>query len=90
MTRRDYILIAEALKVTLRDAVYSEEHDGIKWTGKALVLYVAGNIGTFLDEANPRFDRAHFLAVVRGEKALESRPERYVRRTRKLFGYKAS
>ncbi len=79
MTRKDYIVIASAL----RDAYQKEEMnnkyviqgdptrtnlEGLETPSccKAAALRVD----------NDRFDRDHFLAVVRGEKGLNSRPSR--------------
>jgi hypothetical protein len=76
MTRKDYIAIARALNV-----LYNIDLDGItavpssgyqRWAACS-----AGNlIANELEADNPRFDREHFLAVVRGEKDLNSRPAR--------------
>ena len=74
MTRKDYILIAKALRyayVDDRPIASSRIPDHEKG-----VLYAASRIAIELAEDNPRFDRDHFLAVVRGEKPLDSRPSR--------------
>jgi hypothetical protein len=71
MTRKDYILLAEALHkayVTNSGMNLSQKLNGV---GDA-----AGFIADALEAENPRFDHAHFLAVVRGEKDLNSRPAR--------------
>lgn len=56
MTRKDYILLAEALKVA-NDSLLgpSDEHQGIR--------YAAMHIANALAQDNPRFDRARFLAA---------------------------
>ncbi len=66
MTRKDYILIARALRGARIVCTVQEAKDGVD--------YAALNMVTELSRDNPRFDRDHFLAVVRGEKALTSRP----------------
>jgi hypothetical protein len=73
MTRKDYILIAEALRVQFRRlarpaSLLSYENDG--------VLSAAHEIADALQRDNCRFNREHFLAVVRGEKELHSHPKR--------------
>jgi hypothetical protein len=71
MTRKDYILIAEALRIPYLSEVRNEspQHaDGI--------LMAASEIADSLQRDNLRFNREHFLAVVRGEKELMSRPSR--------------
>ena len=76
MTRKDYILIARALQ----DA-YTADGDAFKRRGGGNhfhdgVTASADYLASVLEQDNPRFDRDHFLAVVRGEKALTSRPPR--------------
>jgi len=71
MTRKDYILIAEALHkayVVNSGINLSQKLNGI---GEA-----AGFIADALEADNPAFNHEHFLAVVRGEKDLNSRPAR--------------
>jgi len=71
MTRKDYILIAEALHkayVVSSGLNLSQKLNGV---GEA-----AGFIADALEAENPRFNHAHFLAVVRGEKDLHSKPAR--------------
>ena len=73
MTRKDYILIARALLVN------SDKYDSVHSIGrerKDAVLEVAQSIAAELKYESPRFNREHFLAVVRGEKGLASRPPR--------------
>jgi len=73
MSRQDYIRIAEALRYglgslqaggfTRPEATKAQEH-------------FAAHIAEALADDNPRFSREHFLAVIRGERALNSRPSR--------------
>ena len=72
MTRKDYILIAEALREH-RPIM----HDGTDWYRGYWKTCEA--VADTLASDNPRFSREHFLAVVRGEKELNSRPARKVR-----------
>lgn len=67
MTRKDHILIAKAFSVA-RTSCSRELGAG--------VLFAASNLATYLASDNSRFDREHFLAVVRGEKNFNSRPVR--------------
>jgi hypothetical protein len=70
MTRKDYIVIAEALHKAY------VVNSGLSMTAKLNgVGEAAGFIADALEADNPRFNHAHFLAVVRGEKELNSRPE---------------
>ena len=69
MTHKDCILIARAL-------LYAREDCRGKKVLEAGVWLAAAQVGNALQETCPRFDRLHSLAVVRGEKALESRPPR--------------
>ena len=69
MTRKDYILIARAL-------LYAREDCRGRKVMEAGVWVAAAQIANTLQETCPRFDRLHFLAVVRGERALESWPPR--------------
>jgi hypothetical protein len=68
MTRKDYILIASALRDARKRAVMPGEKDGID--------YAAMTVANHLHLENPRFNQPHFIAVVRGEKDLNSRPSR--------------
>jgi hypothetical protein len=71
MTRKDYIIIAEALRIPYLNELRNDspQHaDGI--------LMAANEIADSLQRDNGRFNREHFLAVVRGEKELLSRPAR--------------
>jgi len=73
MTRKDYILIANALRYDLglaRNRMLRED------TATYGIEYAAEGLAVALASDNPRFDREHFLAVVRGERAADSRPPR--------------
>ena len=79
MTRKDYIVIASAL----RDAYQKEEMSNkylpkgeSRCTNLDGLETAACCIAAALQVDNERFDRDHFLAVVRGEKGLNSRPSR--------------
>lgn len=73
VTRKDYLLIASALR-DVSQTVGESTHELIRaWHNG--VLQAAEAIATRLEMDNPRFDRAHFLAVVRGEKELTSKPQ---------------
>lgn len=72
MTRKDYILLADAF-IRARCAIENrypmrrtEPMDG--WIKSVTAVCDA------LGRQNPRFARDHFLAVVRGDKGLNSRP----------------
>ena len=76
MTRKDYILLAEALRDTMLidcPAAFNSASSGRPSTPRWLT-----RITDALEVDNPRFDREHFLAVVRGEKSLNSRPSRKI------------
>lgn len=72
MTRKDYILIAKAFRIPYnsfsKNPLYGRELNGV---GSAAIA-----LADVLDLDNPRFNREHFLAVVRGEKDPNSRPAR--------------
>ena len=68
MTRKDYILIAEVLRIEFLNAGYQEFEE--------CIMNVSREMADMLHRDNPRFDREHFLAVVRGERELQSRPPR--------------
>ena len=71
MTRKDYIILAEAFCVQFHRSALEDNQsmqDG--------VLNSAHEIADALACDNSRFNREHFLAVVRGEKDLHSRPSR--------------
>ncbi len=67
MTRKDYILIARALQRASEKSRGKRERLAGIWEA-TVELTVA------LGFDNGDFNLDHFLAVVRGEKALESRP----------------
>jgi hypothetical protein len=73
MTRKDYIILAEALRVQFRD---STNHPSPMSTEGDGVFIAACALADSLQRDNSRFNREHFLAVVRGEKELHSRPSR--------------
>ena len=75
MTRKDYILLAGALRKTLADAK-SWYDNGKRPDGRETVKWAAHGIAYQLERDNSRFDYDHFIAVVNGEKALTSRPPR--------------
>jgi len=66
MTRKDYILIAEVLRIE-----YLNCDDGYR--AEEAIHRIAMEMADMLHRDNPRFDREHFLAVVRGERELQSR-----------------
>jgi hypothetical protein len=84
MTRKDYIVIAEALRVQYTRALNTiNACDTDKTLSRHAadgfcsgVLYVAEEIADACKRDNARFSKPHFMAVVRGEKALLSRPSR--------------
>lgn len=89
MTRKDYILIAETLQE--RYAVIDGDLQTSEGKATAVISeHLAGfydaveSVASALASDNPRFDREHFLAVVRGERKLTSRPPR--KRTKELTG----
>ena len=65
MTRKDYILIAGALR---------NEYEKTTKDFRLGVNCAAQRIANVLAADNPRFDREHFLSVVRGERELNSKP----------------
>lgn len=78
MTRKDYIAIADMLG-KIRYRLNLEVSEQLKETeyqaGQFDMLNkVTDELCDALKRDNGRFDRDHFLAVVRGEKALTSRP----------------
>ena len=72
MTRKDYILIANALRKT-REAFQSHIDGG---PAMLVIEEAANKLAVEMVIDNPRFNGAHFLSVVRGEKDLNSRPAR--------------
>jgi hypothetical protein len=69
MTRRDYIHIARALVTTVERYEIGDDK-------RQAVLLAAHAIANECQLDNPRFNADHFLAVIRGEKDLYSRPAR--------------
>jgi len=69
LTRKDYIAIAEALR-------QARGMDGQSGKHIAAVECATDFIADAMAADNPRFDRNHFLKVVRGERELQSRPPR--------------
>lgn len=78
MTRKDYILLAEALRyglsrLTLK--LWAMQAEGFTRVEAAEAQeHCEAQIAEALASDNPRFDREHFLALVRHEKPLNSRP----------------
>lgn len=70
MTRKDYIAIAEALRYARGHAMADAISPQASLDG---VMAAAEYIANAMQDDNPRFDRDHFLAVVRGAKDLNSR-----------------
>lgn len=81
MTRKDYVAIAGALKCAVEYARTADSHNyGGTYPGAengeaelAGIMEAADRIARVMRDDNPRFDREHFLAVVRGERELQSR-----------------
>jgi len=69
VTRRDYIHIARALMQTVERYETGDDK-------RQAVLLAARAIANECQLDNPRFNAEHFLAVVRGERDLYSRPSR--------------
>lgn len=70
MTRKDYIAIAEALRQQLED--YALE----PLAHQRIVIDAACRLARIINLANPRLDRGYFMAIVRGERGIRSRPKR--------------
>lgn len=77
MTRKDYIAIAEALRYARGHAKATPSIELVTASLNG-VNAASEYIAHALSKDNPRFDPEHFLAVVRGEKPLHSRPSRKV------------
>jgi len=79
MTRKDYIVIASALRNAYQkeemDSKYARKGETPRTNMQGLET-AACSLAAALQVDNDRFDRDHFLAVVRGEKGLNSRPSR--------------
>lgn len=65
MTRKDYIAIATCLR----------QHRSISRHPET-VEESAHRLCDVMADDNPRFDREHFMAVIRGEREIHSRPPR--------------
>lgn len=76
MTKKDYILLAGALHRALRHVKLSPVEGSNSEHEIFGINCATDHISIALAQDNPRFDREHFLAVVRGEKELHSRPSR--------------
>lgn len=78
MTRKDYIAIASALRYRRDDIQKGWKANYAPHQAEYLAELgrVSESIATVFERDNPRFDAAHFLAVVRGERELTSRPPR--------------
>ena len=72
MTRKDYIIIARALRRTYKTACESKQSPCVL----EAILRTSYSIASELAGDNPRFNGQHFMAVVRNCKPLESRPAR--------------
>ncbi len=71
MTRRDYIAFATAFRNSFDElAAQTESSPATTWNS------ALEHVIRVLETDNPRFDREHFLAVVHGERDLNSRPPR--------------
>lgn len=55
MTRKDYVLIADAIKWQMENSTSAEQQQGVKFT--------AGELAWRLAQENPRFDRERFLTA---------------------------
>jgi hypothetical protein len=73
MTRKDSILIAGAMHSA---RILYGSNSGQKAVWQEAVDHAALHIAGRLEDDDPQFDAKYFLAVVRGEKALTSRPAR--------------
>jgi hypothetical protein len=71
MTRRDYILLANTLRIAHNNAAHTKCQEAI-W----IVDQLASDLCSELKRDNARFNREHFLAVVQGKRELHSRPSR--------------
>lgn len=76
-SRKHYILIADALQQSIRPLQFAVESGSTSYTDVLRGFNKAiESLSAALVKDNPRFNAEHFLAVVRGEKALHSRPSR--------------
>jgi hypothetical protein len=70
MTRKDYIRIARGLRTTYTSACEAKQSPEVL----EAILRTSYNVASELAADNSRFNGQHFMQVVRGCKALESRP----------------
>ena len=56
MTRKDYVMIAQALRTQ-----FELSHDNNEDDGLCAVINIANDLATALEADNPRFDRERFL-----------------------------
>jgi hypothetical protein len=68
MTRKDYIILANVLRIERNAALTVDAQVAIDNVTEALC--------SELKRDNARFNREHFVAVVQGLKGLQSRPSR--------------
>jgi hypothetical protein len=71
MTRKDYIILANTLRIAHNNAVLTKSQEAV-WT----VEQLASDLCCELKRDNARFNREHFLAVVSGKKDVNSRPSK--------------
>lgn len=72
MTRKDYIIIARALNQTYKSACESKQSADVL----EAILRTSYSVASELADDNSRFNGHHFMDVVRGVKAIDSRPPR--------------
>jgi hypothetical protein len=72
MTRKDYIIIARALNTTYRTACENRQSADVL----EAILRTSYSVASELSADNTRFNGEHFMQVVQGCKALQSRPAR--------------
>lgn len=77
MTRKDYIILARALRSSYTNACETRQSPEVL----EAILKTAFTVCGELAEDNSRFNGWHFMDVVRGNKSLESRPPRGDSRT---------
>ena len=72
MTRKDYILIANVLRVARNNASPATQGD----LSLFAIDQLTDDLCAELKRDNARFNREHFVAVVKGLKGLQSHPSR--------------
>jgi hypothetical protein len=72
MTRKDYILLANTLRIARNNASPVAQGD----LSLFAIDQLTDDLCRELKRDNARFNREHFVAVVKGEKSLQSRPSR--------------